>query len=344
MDTIRHLWNTDTTWLNTAQYGIPPQPTHQALTQALDHWSAATGDPHTWSRELEQARTHLAALVGAPAHDLTLGAATAQITGTIAASLPDNTRVLVPEGDFTSIVFPWKAQADRGMSVRTAPLHHLAHAVDERTDVVVFSLVQSADGRLAPTDDIVAAARAHNALVMADATQAAGWMPLNATRFDALIASAYKWLMAPRGLALAYLSPALRARLRPNNAGPFAAHHPPSAMYATTMDLPPTARAFDLPPNWFAALAAAASARVLLHAGLDNIHHHNVTLTDHFRALMGQEPAHSAITGLDLPHATQRLARAGITTTQRAGLTRLSFHLYNTLEDAERAAHALHHP
>ncbi|MFD6948652.1 aminotransferase V [Nocardiopsis sp. TSRI0078] len=341
MDTIPDLWNTDTVWLNTAQYGIPPAPAHQALTRALDGWRTATGDPAAWGRELEQARTNLAALVGAPAEDLTLGTSTAQIAGTIAASLPDGARVLVPQGDFASIVFPWHAQADRGLTVRAVPLDELAQAVDEHTHLVAFSPVQSATGRLAPTEDIVAAARAHGALVVADATQAAGWMPLRATDFDALIASAYKWFMAPRGLALAYLAPSLRERLRPNNAGPSAARQAAAAMYATDMDLAPTARAFDTSPNWFAALAAAASTRVLLQVGLERVHEHNTTLTDHFRAALGQEPAHSAITSLDQDDATERLARAGIITTQRGGRTRLSFHLYNTLDDAERAAKVL---
>jgi selenocysteine lyase/cysteine desulfurase len=333
MDTIPDLWNTDTVWLNTAQYGIPPEPAHQALARAVHSWHTATGDPGAWGRELERARTNLAALVGAPADDLTLGASTAQIAGTIAASLPDGARVLVPEGDFASIVFPWRAQADRGVTVEAVPLDRLAQAVDARTDLVAFSPVQSASGRLAPTGDIVAAARAHGALVVADATV-----------FDALIASAYKWLMAPRGLALAYLSPGLRARLRPNNAGPAAARDTASAMYATEMDLAETARAFDTSPNWFAAVTAAASSRVLLEVGLERVRAHNTALTDHFRAALGQEPAHSAITSVDLPGASERLARAGVVTTERGGRTRLSFHLYNTLDDAERAAKVLLQP
>ncbi|WP_017569075.1 aminotransferase class V-fold PLP-dependent enzyme [Nocardiopsis halotolerans] len=341
MNTIPDLWHTDTVWLNTAQYGIPPTPTHQALTQTLHTWHTATGDPAAWGQELEQARTNLAALVDAPAHDLTLGTSTSQIAGTIAASLPDGARVLVPEGDFASIVFPWHAQADRGVTVRAVPLDELAQAVDEHTDLVAFSPVQSANGRLAPTSQIVAAARAAGALVVADATQAAGWTPLRATDFDALIASAYKWLMAPRGLALAYLSPTLRPRLRPNNAGPAAAREVATAMYATDMDLTDTARAFDTSPNWFAAVAAATSTRVLLEVGVEHIHHHNTTLTDHFRALLGQEPGHSAITSVDSPDAADRLARAGVATTQREGRTRLSFHLYNTIDDAEHAAKAL---
>jgi selenocysteine lyase/cysteine desulfurase len=56
---------------------------------------------------------------------------------------------------------------------------------------------------------------------------------------------------------------------------------------------------------------------------------------------LGSPPRGSAIVALDLPGAAERLAAAGITTTSRAGRTRLSFHLYNTAEDVEMAVAAL---
>ncbi|MBB6120023.1 aminotransferase class V-fold PLP-dependent enzyme [Nocardiopsis algeriensis] len=341
MKNIHHLWHIDTTYLNTASYGIPPIPTRQALIRTTSDWSSGTADPADWEEIVERARTRMATLVDAPTHDTALGTATSQIVGTIAASLPDRTRVLAPEGEYTSLTFPWHVQADRGITVTTAPLNRLADAVGPRTDVVVFSPVQSATGELAPTADIVTAARTHGALVIADATQAAGWLPLQATDFDALVASAYKWIMAPRGLAFAYLAPALRERLRPVLAGPAATADPATAFYADAFTPASDARAFDTSPNWSAATAASISTGVLLGVGIQTVHAHNTALADHFRALLHLEPAHSAITTVDIPDAHQRLARAGITASQRAGRTRLAFHLYNTAADAELAAKAL---
>src|SRR5215467_5614044 len=52
-------------------------------------------------------------------------------------------------------------------------------------------------------------------------------------------------------------------------------------------------------------------------------------------------PCGSATVALDLPGAAERLAGAAITATSRAGRTRLSFHLYNTVEDVEMAVVAL---
>ncbi|MGW5877389.1 aminotransferase class V-fold PLP-dependent enzyme [Nocardiopsis terrae] len=335
------LWNTDTVWLNTAQYGIPPTTAHTALTHAINTWHTGTGDPHHWSQAVETTRARFAHLLNAPTDDITLGASTSQIVGTIAASLPHGAHILVPEGEFTSTTFPFHAHTDRDITVHTAPLHSLAEHITPTTHMVAFSPVQSADGTLAPTDQILAAARTHHTLVLADATQAAGWLPLDATRFDALVCSAYKWLMAPRGLALAYLSPALRTRLRPTNAGPMADTNPATAFYRDHFDPAPTARAFDLSPNWFAAQAAAPALQTLLHKGVEHTHTHNTRLADRLRAHLDQPPAHSAITTVDIPDALRTLRRAGIVATERDGRTRLAFHLYNTEADADLAAKVL---
>ena len=336
-----HLWNPDTTWLNTAQYGLPPATAHTDLARALHTWSRGTGDPAHWAQAAEDTRTNLAHLVGATRDDIALGATTSQLVATIAASLPDGAHVLAPEGDYTSLTFPFHAHSHRAIRVHTAPLHTLAEHIGPRTHTVAFSLVQSASGDIAPVKDIVAAARTHGARTVVDATQAAGWLPLHAPDHDAVIASAYKWLMAPRGLAFAYLAPHLRPHLHPVHAGPSAAADPFASFYTDRMDLAGTARALDLSPNWFACVAAARSTQTLREAGVHAVHAHNTALADRLRAHLDLPPARSAITTLDRPDAHARLARAGITTTQRAGRTRLAFHLYNTVQDADRAADAL---
>ena len=39
-------------------------------------------------------------------------------------------------------------------------------------------------------------------MILVDASQAFGWLPLDPRRFDFLVSQAYKWLMSPRGAAL----------------------------------------------------------------------------------------------------------------------------------------------
>ncbi|MFC3994950.1 aminotransferase class V-fold PLP-dependent enzyme [Nocardiopsis sediminis] len=339
--TAQDLWKIDSVWLNTAQYGIPPRPAHEALSDAVATWRHGAGLPGPWGEAAESARRSFAALVGAAPEDIAQGATTSQLMGTLAASVPDGARVLVPEGEFTSAVFPWMAQADRGVRVQAVPLAELAGAVDGDTWLVVFSLVQSAGGELAPADAIVAAARRHGARVAVDATQAVGWLPVDATRYDALICSCYKWLMAPRGLAYGYLSPALRPLLRPGSAGPAAARDPLGSFYASEMTLADGAARFDISPNWFAGVTAARSMAVLLDIGVPRIRDHNVGLANRFRAALGLAPGDSAITSVEAHNAGERLRAADVVAAERAGRVRVSFHVYSTEEDADRAAEAL---
>ena len=126
----------------------------------------------------------------------------------MAAALPDRSRVVAPEADFASALFPWLAQAHRGVEVRTVPLDRLVESIDRRTDAVVFSLVQSVDGAVVDYPAVVAAAREHDALVVVDATQACGWLPFDASVADAVVTSGYKWLMTPRGAAFGASTPA----------------------------------------------------------------------------------------------------------------------------------------
>jgi len=117
----------------------------------------------------------------------------------IASSLPTGAEVLCPEEDFSSLLYPFLVRAD--VRVRCVPLGQISEAIDERTALVAVSAGQSADGRVADLDAIADAADRYGALTLVDATQAVGWLPLDARRFDFLVAGAYKWVLAPRGSA-----------------------------------------------------------------------------------------------------------------------------------------------
>ena len=85
---------------------------------------------------------------------------------------------------------------------------------DKQVKLVAFSAVQSADGRLADLEGIAAAAAAHGARTYADATQACGWLPFDASRFDFVACAGYKWLLAPRGTAFLYAAPEAREEFK----------------------------------------------------------------------------------------------------------------------------------
>lgn len=341
MTSAQALWQPRPGWLNTASYGLPPEPGWVALQEALADWREGRTSWEGWDVATQRSRGALARLYGVDATDVAVGAQVSALVAPVAAAMPDGARVLVPEAEFTSIVYPFLAHADRGVQVEAAASADYLSAIRSGIDVVAFGIVQSATGEVLDYAGIVAAARSVGALVFVDATQACGWLPFDASLADAVFVGGYKWLMAPRGTAFAYLAPALRERLRPVAAGWYAGADPFGSYYGVSMDLAPDARRFDLSPAWFNWVAQAPTLELVEEIGLAAIRDHNVALANRFLAGLGQPTGNSAIVTVDVPGAQERLAAAGVRAAVRAGRVRASFHVYSTDRDVDLALDAL---
>jgi selenocysteine lyase/cysteine desulfurase len=269
-----------------------------------------------------------------------VGGAVSPFVGLVAASLPDGSRVLSTEAEFTSALWPFMAQG-RGIEVSCVPVARLAEAIDTRTDVVAFSAVQSSNGELADLDQVADAAGHHGALTLVDATQACGWLPLDGRRFDALVCGAYKWLVSPRGTAFMSVRPELRDRLTSHAAGWYAGEDPYSSFYGPPLRLASDARRLDVSPAWFSWVGTAPALELLLDIGIEAIHEYDLRLANLFREGLGLDPGDSAIVSAEMPGAEERLRETPVMAAARAGLLRTSWHLYNTEDDVERVLEIL---
>lgn len=329
------------TYLNTASYGLPPRPGWEALQAALADWQAGRTSWEGWGESTQRARASWARIVGVGPERVAIGATVAGLIAFVAASLPDGSRVLVPDIEFTSVLFPFLAQEGRGVTVRTVPPAGLAAAIDADTDVVAFSAVQMATGEVADLDAIAAAAARHGAMTICDATQACGWLPLDAGRFDVLLAGAYKWLLSPRGSAFMAVAPDRLDAILPAAANWFAGDDVHASYFGPPLRLARDARRLDTSPAWFSWVGTAPALELLEEVGVKAIHAHDLGLANAFRAGLGLPAGDSAIVSLDLPGAEERLAAAGIAAATRGGRLRTSWHLYNSELDVERALAAL---
>jgi Aminotransferase class-V len=191
-------------------------------------------------------------------------------------------------------------------------------------------------------DAISSAAASYDALTLVDATQACGWLPLDAGRFSVVATGGYKWLCHPRGTAFMTIAPELRDRIVPRAAGWYVGEHPWDTCYGTPLRLASDARRFDVSPAWLSWHAAAATLELFEAVGLGRIHEHNLALANRLRTGLGLEPGDSAIVSLDAAsEATERLAGAGVEAAVRANRVRLSCHLYNDEEDVDRTLEVL---
>jgi selenocysteine lyase/cysteine desulfurase len=341
---IADLWDPEPGYLDTASYGLPPRQAVDAIQNALAAWRAGRERWEAWDSSVTGARAAFARLVGVPVADVAVGSTVSEQLGLVAAALPDRSRVLVPDAEFTSNLFPWLAHADRGVAVIAAPLARLAEAVDPATTLVAFSAVHSATGELAPLHDIVAAARHHGALVAVDATQACGWLPFDASGIDVLAAHAYKWLMSPRGSSFLVVRPELLERIRPLAAGWYAGDDPHASYYGPPLRLSADSRRFDVSPAWFSWVGTLPALEVIERIGVGAIHAHNLAMAARLRAGLGLEPGNSAIVSADIPGAEAKLRRAGVRASVRAGRVRLACHVYTTDHDVDLALTALAGP
>ncbi|RLK62090.1 aminotransferase class V-fold PLP-dependent enzyme [Actinokineospora cianjurensis] len=323
-------------YLNSASIGVPPARVAGAVAAAVRRWAEGLDNAPAFDPDIATARAAWAALVGADPTEVAIGTAVSQLVASVAAAVPDGTRVLTVRGEFTSVTFPFAAQAHRGVTVTEVDP---AELVDRAPgfDLVAVSAVQSADGAVADLPGL----RAAGTRVLLDVTQALGWLPMDLTWVDWVVGAGYKWLLSPRGAAWLAVRPHAREWTHPVVAGWFAGDNPWNTVYGMPLRLADDARAYDLGPAWFSQVGAAAALPWLVALDIQAVHDHVVGLADDIRARFDLPPAGSAIVSLDLPDAAEHLTAAGIRFATRAGRARLAFHLYNTVEDVDLAVKAV---
>ena len=263
---------------------------------------------------------------------------------------------------FPSTVYPWtRVSQSTGVEIRLAPYdenHYtdpedILSLIDENTAVVVISHVEYANGQRYDLRRFSEAARSVGAMLMVDATQSMGLVPINApdSGADVIVASGYKWLRGTYGAAVGYLSPRAK-KLIPGMVG-FRSHEDIWDMRSDRMDLPEDASRFEFTTLHFGALRGLAmSIEEMLEIGQDEIWAHDMMLADAViegAMSMGLEVVsptdpeqRSAIVSFRTPRredSSQIVRRLqdefGILVTDRSGMIRVSPHIDNDTHQIE---------
>ena len=327
-------------YLDTATLGLPCRATLGELQRTLTDWQAGTAKPAAYDDHVRRSREAFARMAGVPAGCVAAAGQVSSFVALIAASLPAGARVLAPEGEFTSVLFPFMARGD--LQVTLAPLASLADAVTPETALVAFSAVQSADGAVADREAIRAAALAAGARTLVDVTQAAGWQPIAAHEADYLVCGTYKWLLSPRGTAFLAGSRERLEELPALHAGWYAGDDPWTSIYGAPLRLAADARRLDLSPAWICWAGTAPALEFVERLGVAQIGAHDVALAARVRAAADLPENGSAIVSLPLDDAAcERLRSAGARFSLRDGRARLAFHLYSDDADVDLVLTAL---
>jgi cysteine desulfurase/selenocysteine lyase len=349
-------------WLNTAHQGPLPSAAVEASSLAADlkanPWRLSDS---SFSEIPEVLRARLASLVGGSVDEIVLGNSTSYGLHLIANGLsftPDD-EVLTIEGDYPATVLPWRRVA----RVRSVPSADLPASITPRTRVVAVTWVDSFTGRALDLETLGQVCRARGAWLVVNGSQAVGARPVDVGSLgvDALVSCGYKWLCGPYGTGFAWLSPALRDRLRPQQAywlamqGDRGLDH----MRDTHLRDDLGVRAFDVfcPAAFATSLPWIASLDLFLATGVSSIARYDQELVS--RLLAGLDasaysvaspesgPSRSTLVVLSRRDGTtlsrhRVLTSAGIDTAFREGNLRFSLHAFNTREQVDRTLDALH--
>ncbi|GAS88563.1 aminotransferase class V-fold PLP-dependent enzyme [Mycolicibacterium brisbanense] len=326
-------------FLNTPTFGLPPQFLLDALHGCLGEWQAGTMQAASFDDPVRAGRAGYAQLAGVPVESVAMAGNVSAALGLVAAAIPDGSRVAVLSGEFTSTTFPFAAQG-RGVTVtELTPTELIDRAAD--FDAVSVSLVQSANGAVLDLAALRAAVQGADTITVIDLTQALGWACPDVSWVDVTVAAVYKWLLAPRGTAWMSLCERVAATMTPHAANWYAGEQPWQSIYGLPLRLADDARRFDTSPAWFSVLGAGLTLPWLASLDRGAVKQHTVGLANRLRAEIELPQQDSAIVSIPIADAAERLQRAGIRASMRAGALRVGFHLYNTEDDLDRLVDAL---
>jgi kynureninase len=225
----------------------------------------------------------------------------------------------------------------------------VAAVIDDRTCVVSVSLVQFRTSALLDLDPILEAARRHGAVVIVDAYQAAGAVPVDvaARGIDICVGGSVKFLCGGPGNGWLSVRPDLVESLRPSAVG-WISHRDPFAFAWEEIDYAPGIGRFaGGTPNVPAAYAASAGYQAIVDVGVDRIRERSQALTQivveealarGFEVRSPIDPAqrggHVTLDPGDAAHVHEELIRRGFLVDHRPGSgIRIGPHFFTTADE-----------
>jgi selenocysteine lyase/cysteine desulfurase len=354
-------------YINSCSQGALSDAVRDAYARYLSDWDEHGAPWEYWVGQLDAARTALAGLVNADEEEIAVTTSVSAGVDAIVSALSfedGRDKIVISDFEFPTIGQISHAQELRGARVEhvrsepggTIPLERFDAVIDEQTALVAVTHVCFRNGSRLDVKGIADLAHERGALVLLDAYQSVGSLPVDvrALQCDFLAAGALKYLLGSAGLAFLYCRRQLVELLSPTATGWFADRD------IFEMDIhdyspAPTARRFETgTPPVPAIYAAIAGIELMREIGIEETEVHVRGLNqllleglDELGALIvtprnpEQRGALVCVGSTDVDRLVQALAERGIITSSRDGNLRISAHCYNTAEDIGAVLEAL---
>ncbi len=281
------------TYLVNNSLGAVHRRSADLLTAYFDEW--ATRGVVAWEHWLPEMRRIgglVGSIIGAEPGCTVLRPDTASAIGAVASCIdwsgPRN-RIVYSDQEWPSSHYLWTQHQRFGAEVVVVPsddgIHldaqRLVDAIDERTALVPISLVLFRSSTLVDVRPVIARAHEVGALVLLDAYQAAGALPIEVAALgaDFCVGGSVKYLCGGPGVGWLYVRPGLVESLRPAQVGWFGHERPFDFSFDDVRYAPGVQRFAGGTPAVSAAYAASAGYEGVLAAGVERIRQRSVSLT-----------------------------------------------------------------
>jgi kynureninase len=353
------------TYLNSNSTGAFPrgmEAVFQRYSQTLMNWRDEAWEG--WWAEWLGYMDAVASFIGAPAGSVVTDTNLTTLLGRLATCFDyqgERRRVVTTDLEFPTVPFLWKGFGRYGAEAVVVPSEggrmdeaKLCAAIDERTLLVSVSHASFATGALVDLEPVVKRAKQVGALVVVDAYQSVGSVPINveALGVDFLLGGAHKWMCGSIESAFLYVRPALLSSLRPAATGWIAGENPLN--FEPSRDWAPTARRLASgTPAVLPSQLSRVGLDLLAKVGIDTIRAHSLQCTARVmeRAQEAQltvvtprqDSRRAGVVALRFPgdaEVARRMVERGFICSYRGAL-RVAPHFYNTLEEVDRFMDAL---
>jgi len=350
-------------YLNSCSQGALSDAVQTGLEDYLASWHEQGSPWETWVNRYEEARTAFAQFINASPDEVAIVTSASAGINSVASALNfrERKKVVMGEFEFPTMGHVWLAQRARGAEVQFVgsegnriPALNYEKMVDRNTLIVPLTHVCFKNGFRSEVNAITQIAHRCGALVMLDDYQDCGTRPVDvkAMDLDFFVTGTLKYLLGPPGLAFLYVRKELISSLVPTITGWFAQTNP-FAFDPQHIDLSPTARRFESgSPSVPNVYAAVPGFELLREIGMENVAAHIERLTQSLLScardlgIRAKTPEGSAgplvvLQCKDSTWLVQKLAESGIVASNRHDGLRISFHVYNTLDDVKAVAEVL---
>jgi cysteine desulfurase len=271
-------------FLDSAGSSLPPAVVVDTMIAHLRREAEVGGYRAALERldDLNDVRAAVAELIGAQPRDIALSDSATRSWSDFffAAPLGPGDRILISRVEYASNAIEALQRAEAtGATVELVPsdelgridLGRLDAMLDDRVKLVSVVHAPTNGGLLNPVREVSALAHRHGALVLLDACQSIGQVPIDVTDLgvDGLSATGRKWLRGPRGTGFLYVAPTALDRLVPRVQDLRSAEWTGASTYRSATD----ATRFELWEHGVAArLGLGAAVRYLLDLGIEDVH------------------------------------------------------------------------